>query len=258
MTQNKIRKKILLNLATNPAVLVPFTAGATGLITSWAFDLSSAVTATSALSLVLSVGLFLTVFFLGGDEAARHVYEQVEKENIEQKERELDLLDKELTKDRDPRTQEALRNLRNLRQQFREVDWAHSDVASFMEVIASIDNLFDSSIQSLVKSLSLARSMKGLNGKPRRNINDQREFIISDIEKNIEQMATVLIELRSGVKISGSEKLRRELSSNVNLAKTIAERISAFESTFDSSADIEDLRKLRKERGRKCSEQSGD
>lgn len=248
MNQSKLRKKILLSLATRPEVLIPFTAGATGSIASWVFDLSASITAVSVLSMLLSFGLFLTVFFLGDDESIRDVYKQAEKENIELKEKELDQLDGELVKDRDPRTHEALRNLRVLRQQFRETDWATSDVVSFMEVIASIDNLFDSSIQSLKKSLSLAKSMKGLKGKSRQNIRDQREFIVTDVEKNIEQMTSVLIELKSGVKMSGSEDLRRELSSNVSLAKTIAERISAFESTFDSSSDIENLRKLRKEK----------
>lgn len=251
LNRNRLRKKVLLDLATAPIVLAPFLLGASALIVQWTFSVESAVLATvSSLSLLGSAGLFLTTFFLGDEKVAHKAMERLKQETKKEKENRLDELDARLVKDRDSRTQVMLRDIRQLAEQFTDSN-AVRDVNTNLsvEILSNVEDLFDNSVKQLEKTLELNETAKRIDSRSARDkILEVRERILSDVEKSIATLGTMLAELQTMDlgDTSNLSKIRTQLAEDVITAKKVRERLNGIESELDSDG-LSELRELRKQ-----------
>lgn len=111
-----LKKQILLDLFITPATVVPFLVGGTLLILSSILGGSSAF--FGFVGILLSVGSVLTNMVFNLDKISRDALSRMHKFEKRKREAELDALDANLVKNKDPRDQTALRNLRTLYNSF--------------------------------------------------------------------------------------------------------------------------------------------
>lgn len=248
LDRKKLRRKVLLDLSTKPLIIVPFLIGASALIAIWTFSITSAVLQTiAALALLGSLGLFLTTFFLGDESIAKNAIHRLKVEEEKREEKELDDLDAQLVKDRDSRTQQMLRDLRELASKFKDRNLIGDIEANLLfDIVSGVHELFDNSVKMLHRTLELHRTAIELgSNRAKHKIVERREEILTDISKNIEQIGDILAEIQSmdSENSSDTSKLRTRLIEDIRAAKRVKERLSGVES--DLNAHINELHAIR-------------
>jgi hypothetical protein len=239
----KIRRKILLRALSAPATVAPFVAGVTAMVATWAMGLRPEAGVLAGLAGVLgSGGAFLTKIFLGGETLAREALDEARQEEHAESERLLDELDVRLCQDKDPRTEAALRDLRNLIRAFDELAAANSaglSAVSTVEIASGVKALFDQCVESLDRSLKLYRTAARLKTQAARApILKQRDAIIEEVGRSLSQLGQVLVAIQnlgSGEgAVSELTKVGEELDQRLAVAKQVERRVKAFESQLES------------------------
>jgi len=228
--QNQLRQKVLLNLASSPITLIPFLIGVTILLGLWTFGINSVLAVVIGVGAsMVGVGSFLTRLFVGDERVAQKSINDLQQEQEQQQIHELDKLDEELAKDRDPRTQQMLRDLRALVKTFKSAD---SDFTSSLDITAGVEDLFTEGVRMLRKSLEFYRTAKEVNRSTRETILGQREEILEDVAKSIDQLGKLLTGIQKGdiLDHSQQERIRQELRDNFAVAKKVRERMSDLKS----------------------------
>ena len=174
---------------------------------------------------MVGVGSFLTRLFVGDERVAQKSINDLQQEQEQQQIHELDKLDEELARDRDPRTQQMLRDLRALVKTFKSAD---SDFTSSLDITAGVEDLFTEGVRMLRKSLEFYRTAKEVNKSTRETILGQREEILEDVAKSIDQLGRLLTGIQQGdiLDHSQQERIRQELRDNFDVAKKVRERMS--------------------------------
>ncbi|HUW60215.1 MAG TPA: hypothetical protein VMZ06_04340 [Candidatus Bathyarchaeia archaeon] len=240
---NKIRKKILLRALSGPATVVPFVAGVTAMVATWAMGLRPDAGLLAGLAGVVgAAGAFLTKIFLGGETLAREALEETVQEERAASERALDELDASLCEDKDPRTEAALRDLRNLIRAFDELAGANGaglTAVSTVDIALGVKTLFGQCVQSLERALKLYHTAARLKTPAARTpILKQRDVIIEEVGKSLSQLGQVLVAIQnlgSGEgAVSELSKVGKELDQRLAVARQVERRVKAFESQLES------------------------
>jgi len=113
------RKRVFLNYLAHPLTIVPVALGLTGLLGGWA--LGSAGVAFGGLVIALAgIGVFLTRLLSADTSTEEKVIGKMKSESQAARQRELDQLARILAEDKDPRDDEAFKDLRLLVKTFDE------------------------------------------------------------------------------------------------------------------------------------------
>lgn len=256
LDRKKLRTKVLLDLATKPIVLVPFLIGASSLIVLWAFSIASAIWSTiSALSFLGSLGLFLTTFILGDETISKKALQRLKEEEERTQNEELDRLDKQLGKDKDTKTQQMLRDIRQMVPKFKDENLIDNIESSLMvDIVAGVEELFDSSVKSIRKAIELQKTAKEIESKvARAKILDRRDRIVGDINKNVEQMGSMLADIQAMDMNdeTNMSKLRDQLAENVDTAKRVKARLQNIGPTGSWDITESQLREMKETRNTK-------
>ncbi len=237
LDKGKLRNRVLLNLLTSPLTLVPFVLGTTMLAGALAFSNKLGALAFAGLACVLgAVGTYVTRVLLGTEAQTAKVIEQMQREAQVARERRLDKLDKRLVRDRDARTQAALRDLRAFEQAFRaRQTWARKlNATSAFDIVSSVQDLFDGCVQALETSLELYETARKLRtDEARQPILERREEIIQDVQSSIEQLSRIMV----GIQSLGTEtatdsdlaRIRSELDQNLTVARRVEEKMRSWQ-----------------------------
>ncbi len=236
--KRQIRRNLLLRHLESPWVLVPFVLGASSLAAALALDGRSAALAAFAgiAGLAASAGLFLTRLLLQDDAEASRVIQDLEEQEIAQREQELDRLEGELeSSDDDPRPEKALRDLRSLVGAFRDsIHTAPSHhLSTVVDIHGQVMQLFNHSVQLLAQTIHLWRTAGSLSTDAARSpILERRESIISEIESGVRQLSHALVrlkELEAG-QAAGErlQRMREELDQSLSVARSVEERVSGW------------------------------
>lgn len=236
LDRKRLRKKVLLSLMSSPWTLVPFLGGATALAAGWAMGMGHGLTLFSGLTGILSgAGMFLTQLLVGGDKAARKALDELQREAQQTAQRRLDDLDRRLLADEDPRTEQALRDLRTLVEAFREGDhWSDNlNAASAFDILSTVDDLFSACERSLEQTLELWETAQDVSvAEARKALLDRRERIIAEVQASIVQLGQILAGIQSlhGERASTVElsRLRRELEQSLAVARRVDEKMKAW------------------------------
>jgi hypothetical protein len=239
----KVRRKMLLSMLTGPATAVPFLAGLTALVATWAFGLRGDVGVLAGVAGVFGAsGAFFTKLFLGGEKYAKQALDETLQEERLDRERALDQLDASLCQDHDPRTEAALRDLRSLMRAFEERrtdSGADLTAMTTIGIAAGVQELFDQCVQSLERSLKLWQTAEKLRTRAAREpILKQREEIVLEVGRSIHQLGQTLVAIQKlGSGEDAKSELTRigeELDQRLVVAKQVEQRVRAFESQLES------------------------
>lgn len=235
----QIRKRLLLRYLSSPLVLAPFLFGVTMLAAAWTFEWKAAGLAVFAglFGLIGAGGILLTKLFLGSENAAAQILQEMEADEVARKERDLDQLERRLEKsDDDPRPEKALRDLRALVRVFQETQiesGGNHQLASLIDVHARVIELFDHCVELLEQTIQLWETAAALHTPAaRKPILAQRETIIDDIQGSVRQLSAALIGLKQlGAGNASTDRLKQmrgELDQSLEIAKTVETRVNEW------------------------------
>jgi len=244
LNTKKVRRKMLLNALAAPSTAIPLLAGLTACVGAWATGMRPDLGILAGLAGVLgAAGMFITHLFLNGEETAKEAIGEIEAEERADHELELDALDTRLLADRDPRTETALRDLRNLRRAFEKAA-AAPDAELRAATAAGIDSgaseLFDQCVKSLERSMDLWDTAQKLRTRTAREpILNQREEIVLEVLQSIRQLGQILAALQNLDAGEGGApqltRLGKELDQRLAVAKQVERRVKDFEEQLDAN-----------------------
>lgn len=240
MDQTRLRQKVLLNLASSPITLIPSLAGISILFVLWTFSINTPLMAfLGILGLLAGVGSFFTRLFMGDSRVAEKSIADLRREREQEQIDRLDELSDQLTKDRDPRTEKMLQDLRALVKTFKESSHdGNLNASSLGDIRTGIEDLFEEGVKMLRKSLEFYRTARDINDtSTRETILGRREEVLNDVQKSVDQLGTLLTDIQrmDVADDSQQERIRRELKDSFEVAKRVRERMS----------DLTGLRELR-------------
>ncbi|MFP4382287.1 MAG: hypothetical protein ACLFUS_17435 [Candidatus Sumerlaeia bacterium] len=234
INETKLRKKVFWRHLTSVWTLAPFVVGFTLLAGVWALGIKSGLLIFGGLALLLaSAGSYFTQLFLGSEKATKKAIEDLRREAEAQREKALDELDKRLRADGDPRTETNLRDLRVLARAFRDDhSWSEglSNQTSF-DIVNGVNQLFERCVKSLERSLVLYKTARKIRTRAaRQNILLQREHIVQDVAKSIEQLGVILgrihmMQDENDHESSALAQIRDELDRSLDVAQAVEKRI---------------------------------
>lgn len=241
----KVRRKMLLNALAAPSTAVPLLAGLTACVGAWATGIRPDLGLLAGLAGLLgAAGMFFTQLFLSGEETAKQAIGEVEAEELAGHEQVLDALDVRLRKDNDPRTEAALRDLRNLHRAFDEAATA-PDADLGAATAAGIDSgareLFEQCVKSLERSMDLWDTAQKLRTRSAREpILNQREEIVQEVLQSIRQLGQILAAMQNLDAGNGGPaqltRLSKELDQRLAVAKQVERRVKDFEDQLDTTS----------------------
>ncbi len=187
---NKLEKKILSDLVFDAWVLIPSWLGLSSLIVSWGVNGGPVLNFIGISSLLAGVGLLATKFIYNVDTIAEKARESIKLQEEEERNKELDHLDKILVANRDPEDQELLRELRQIFNEFKK-KVENQETITAITVFGDVKKIFDTCIAHLVKSNELMEL-----SKTTKNVSSRKAILASrsDILKEVKDAIVVLLE----------------------------------------------------------------
>lgn len=224
-----VRRKVWLDIFAAPTTLFPVAGGLTALMASWAIGGNSTLNFAGIAGVLGGIGILASRLILGLDKLTQDAYDYfVERQRSEQ-EHSLELLDEQLVKDRDSRTQNCLRELRHLYSRLKtKVDSGRITPGAY-DVIEGIDNMFQACVKQLGHSLELWETAKTMRGPARETILQQRDELVEEICSTVIHLGKTVEQFHLVTTQKNREdlaRLREELDESLEIARRVEERKS--------------------------------
>lgn len=239
------RKELIKRLLLGPldwVTLTPFAAGAALAVGGGLLRPEPALyVASGAIAMLLSTGVYLHRLIFGWEAGQQRLLAAWTEALERARQQELDALYRELQQDGDPRTETLLKDLRTLTEAIVG-EQSRTVGATALDIASDVDVLFQRSVDYLKESLGLWRTAAQVHREPiRAQLLAQREILIAEVEKSIENLGEVLGGLKRAAVSSGNApqlaELRDELRSRLRIAEEVEQRLNAMRSRRDPAAD---------------------
>jgi len=235
--RKNVRKKVLLGLLSSPLTLVPLLLGSTLLAGALVLAKYAGVLLFGGSACVLgAAGTFLTRLLLGSEEHTRRAVEEVQREAASEREARLDDLDRRLAEDDDPRTEATLRDLRAFAKALgQHGTWTERlNATSAFDILAGVQDLFETCVQSLETSLQLFETARTLTTPgARAPILQRRDEIVKDVQQSTAKLSGLLVEIQKlgadGDSATDLARIRSELDQNLAVARSVEDKMQAWE-----------------------------
>ena len=233
-----VRRKVLLDLFASPATLLPTVGGLSALILSWAIEGPASLSMLGLAGILGGMGWFATRLILGLEEITSSAYEFVHAQQREKQEEALDSLDNRLRRDRDPRTQESLRQLRELFGKFADDVEAGKINRRTHEILEIVEELFRTSVSQLEVSYQLWQTSRGLSGEAKQKMLAQRDEVVAEVVDTAGHLSTTIEQFFAFTQKKNKDnlgRLREELDEAIQVARRTEQRMASWEN--DPQAD---------------------
>jgi hypothetical protein len=237
-----VRKKVLLDLFATPGTLLPLVGGLTLLIGGWALDAGAAVGFLGLVGVLAGLGVAATRLIFGLEEITNRAYEYVHDQEWKNQQKALDKLDHKLIRDRDPRTQDALRQVRHLYTTLLEDVKAGKITRNSHEILQKVEALFRACVDQLQRSYKLWSTARRLSGDARQRVLQQREKVVQEVVRAVDHLDQTIEQLRGLTAKSDEEdlgQLRSELDEAIEVARRTEQRLASWDRKNYSEKDFE-------------------
>lgn len=228
MDKGRLDRKFWLLLLASPVTLLPFVAGATGLMASWVFGLGVKMAFVSFISCAVSVGIFLTRITTGAEGALRQAMQEMERENAEARNRELQDLRRQLEDDDDSRTTDLLDDLIAITQKFSEGNTIASRMnsTSAYDIASNVEQMHSECINLLKKTLEFHEAIENIRERDvLKKLKDDREKIIKKVQECVKALGSMLAEIYAldlgGSNVLEADRIRADMARNLNIARQV-------------------------------------
>ena len=229
---DEVKRKVYLDLFASPWNLIPFAGGLTALMASWAVGGEPTLTMAGLAGVLGGIGVTASRLIWGIEGLTEKAYEyKLDKQQRDQ-EQKLDRLDDKLTRDRDPRTETCLRELRALKDSLQIAAQKGNISTSSYEILEGVSKVVDEGVKQLEHSYSLWETARKLRGPARDSIMSQRDAIIEEVVHTVVDVGGMVDRyLLNETKRNSSElnKVRRELDESIEAARRAEERTAELE-----------------------------
>ena len=182
---------------------------------------------------LIAGGSFLSKLLLSGKSTAQKVLTELEQEQHHAHQRELDQLERVLTdSDRDPRPEEALRDLRALVATFEGMEKGTESAqwSIMVDVRLQVESLFSHSVRLLEQTHRLWETAEKLSTDvAKQPVLEQREQIIHEIQCCVKQLSHSLVSLQKLGQVEAStqdlQKMRQDLDASLEVARKVEARM---------------------------------
>lgn len=233
-----VKRKVISELFFAPSVVLPIVAGVSAGLLSWAGGGVNYLSAAALLGVLGGLGWMATRIIFKVEEITEAAMKLVESQRVQATEAELDELDKQLRQDGDPRTQDYLTLLRSLRAEFAKTSNQAGVLGRSNQLRERIDDAFNGTVYQLRETLSMTELIKKLDGPGRRKIQAEREHLVGEIMRTVDQLRMTVREFE---KIINADKkadlttLRDDLETSLQVAKRTEERLRELDATGSTS-----------------------
>jgi len=226
---DNLRKRIYLALFASPMTVIPTTIGASLLFVSGIFGGNTGF--YGILSLLIGCGALLTNFVFNLDKISKNASKKWLEEQQQKKDQDLNALDQRLVQTSDPRDERVLRNLRAIYKGFCD-DLKDKQIDNIpMDMLSTIDELFQSCIKKLEQSLEMHEMANTVTGKIRKQIVMNRETILEDVEQSILDISETIHEVRAlriRTESVDLDQLRERMKNQLQIAKSTEEQMGTL------------------------------
>jgi len=232
MDKKEIIKRILLE-PLDWITLSPFVIGLTLGMGVWALALEPGITlAASVILLLMSAGVYLNRLLFGWNNNYEEIVTEFREKMEKDRDKDLDKLYRDLSKDGDSRTESLLKDLRTLTKALLNEQTDALAVNAF-DIISDVDKLFQRSVDYLRESLELWQTAEEMERESiKQELLKQREVLIEEVEKSLENLGNVLGTMKKAAINAGSKQhladLREELNTRLQIAEDVEKKISAM------------------------------
>jgi len=220
-----LQRQILLELLITPGTVLPALIGGSVLLLSPMLGGYAAF--LGFVGLLIGLGSFLTNLVFNLKTISNRALDQWNAQQTKDRERLLDSLDRKLQKTESDRDENALRNLRVLYKSFSG-DIVGGNLSDHVpsQMFDSIDEIFKTCISKLQRSYEIYKTSNTMTGKLKKDLQIQRDTIVSEVETSVLELSGVINEVRALKFKSEKNDLRRlqnRLSSQLEVAKATEE-----------------------------------
>ena len=229
-----VKRKVYLDLFASPYNLLPIAGGLTSLMASWAVGGDPTMTMVGIGGVLAGIGVTASRLIWGLENLTEKAYGyQIDKEQKE-RERRLNELDSKLTRDRDPRTQGCLRELRLLYGSLQKAAEKGKISTASYEIMEGVGKVFEQCKRQLEHSHSLWETAREMRGPARDSMLSQRDEIIQEVVATVVDVGAMVDNYllnESRKNQSELSKVRRELDESIEAARRAEERTAELERT---------------------------
>lgn len=251
--EKNISKRVMRDILGSPLVILPFMVGSTAFASLFALGLKGTAAVGALLvglgGMLGSAGMFFTKMILGKEDRVKKIFEDQRKKEKKAKRKKLDHFHHRLTMDGDSRTEDAMQDLRSLRDAFRQLNVIAPNLNQAMidEIQQRAKELFEQCLSSLEKSLQLWKTADSLASEiAKKPILEQREKLVSDVVSTVEHMSQTLAAVQGITNRSEGDarlqQLRGELDQSLEVAKKVEQRVDSLL----TNAPLQDLTQVNK------------
>ena len=197
MSEMGLKQKIILDLFVTPMTLLPAMAGGTLGLFGWAIG-SGPLMFVGFMGLLFAGGAGLCRFIFSLEEVTERAAKSRQTKALMAKEAELDALDQKLVRNKDPRDQTYLRGLRTVYGGF--VQDLHDDKLSkyvTSKMVSEVNEMFKRHVGLLGYSYEIWDRSRTMDGSLKDTVLEQREEILTEVEKNVEEFVETVTRLRA-------------------------------------------------------------
>lgn len=232
-----IKKRILFDLFVTPWTVITGFGGIGWLLLSEILGPQAAL--IGFFSGMFCLGLIATNVLLNFNSISEKVLQKMRNEAIAEKNQRLDLLDEKLCRDKDPRDQESLRDLRELYDSFME-DLYKKQLAFTVpqQMLDQINELFEAIVAQLERQFLIWDSYRKISGPAKKQLKEQREKIILEVQASIGNFASAIEDIRAlklRANTSELQEIQQRFNSQLNVAKRVNQVLEEVESSDDMS-----------------------
>lgn len=235
---NEVRKKVLLDLFGHPTTLFPAFGSAAAFILAWATAWNPVLLLGSILSGLVAAGAFATRLAVGGEELFERQKRYIEEQELQEENEYLDDLDERLCRDRDPRDQTCLREIRSMVNELREQVKEGELTPGGEALLRTVKQMFDACVVLLEESYAIYETYKKMEKGT-----DARNRLKAEREKKIVQCLEAADHLRTAIKQfhearaesngTNLDQLRRDLDRQIEVARKVGRLGSGKDEEFD-------------------------
>ena len=241
MPHSSFRHRVARDTILSPGVVVPPAIGVSVALGGMLMGLTLPVVAPAAvIGGVIGLGVLAKRWFVGRRRIEEKAAFDLDRRAKLSRRRQLDLLNAKLLRDGDPRTNQALRGLRDLEARFERLSESKLHRPAPIEVITKVRQLIDDSFRSLDRSFELHETAREvITDEARERVERARERVLDEVQASVDQLVVTLDSIRT-LGIGGDEQIqlaeiRRELDMSLDVARRVDERMRSLEGQFEDA-----------------------
>lgn len=227
-----VRRFLLRSTLLKPSVILPIVGGALAGLASWVLGGSDPLN----LLAVLGIGggsIWMIASTLLNVRGLTQQALDAERQSLRDAEdRELDLLARQLLTDRDHRTQDSLKLLRGLRDDFERISKKPGSELLSARIAEQISQIFQCAVGQLRESFRLMERAEVVVGDSREQLLKQRNALVVEVQSTTERLAAVIKQyqdLRPDSQEQELNVLKDELDANLEIARRTEQRMKELE-----------------------------